>query len=533
MDDNTGMRPHKTILATLMGLVLLAIPILAASTSSASTSGTTLWNGDWEDGGVPRGVITGGGSGDSSYLRVEQSGGPGTVSLATSPVAGGKYSGKFTMPAGSQRAQAVADYFWTPDSKGSVDLWFHTALFMPQDWDLNQVNTSSSQFLSLVSFRSDAANGSMNVDGHKGHLWLRRNTIFDWPDGLGTDMIDLGPITKGKWMNLTFHIKFSTTNVGALREVWRDGTFMGRKTTMNTVAGTHRFRVGVYQGTGVTQDRVLYVDDARIGTSRESVDPTQTDVSADALPAPTSTTTTATSTPTTTTTSPTSTTTSTSTTSPTATSSTSTSTVSAPAFVGSSNGVGNAAEATALTFKSPTAARAGTQLVAGLSIRGNPRLTAPAGWVKVTEGAIDNVSHNSVWTYRCPAAGCAASYTFKTRTGTGMSGSLVAYDGVSSVKPVDIAATQINSSSTTSRASSVATTSAATRLVAVHAITGSHTFSADPSMTSRTQSIDPDGKYRSSIGIADQIQEASGSTGARAATFSGSGTNTGSLIALR
>jgi hypothetical protein len=528
MDDNTGMRPHKTILATLMGVVLLAIPILAATTSSAAgTTTAPLWNGDWEDGGVPRGVITGGGSGDSSYLRVEQAGGPGTVSLATSPVAGGKYSGKFTMPAGSQRAQAVADYFWTPDSKGTVDLWFHTALFMPQDWDLNQVNTSSSQFLSLVSFRSDAANGSMNVDGHKGHLWLRRNTIFDWPDGLGTDMIDLGPITKGKWMNLTFHIKFSTTNTGALREVWRDGTFMGRKTNMNTVAGTHRFRVGVYQGTGVTQDRVLYVDNARIGTSRASVDPTQTGTSG-ALAEPT---TTATPTPTTTTSTPTATTSTTSTTSPTS-SSTSTSTTAAPSFVGSSNGVGNAAEATALTFKTPTAARAGTQLVAGLSIRGNPRLTAPTGWVKVTGGAINNVSNNSVWTYRCPAAGCAGSYTFRTHTGTGMSGSLVAYDGVSSVKPVDTAATLVNSSSTTSRTSSV-TTSAATRLVAVHAITGSHTFAADSSMTSRSQSIDPDGKYRSSVGIADQVQAASGSTGSRAATFSGSGSNTGSLIALR
>jgi hypothetical protein len=531
MDDKTDMRPpHKTLLAALLGLVLLAIPVFAASTSSAaeSTTSTPLWNGDWEDGGVPRGVITGGGSGTSSYLRVEQAGGPGTVSLATSPVAGGKYAGKFSMPAGSQRAQAVAKYFWTPDSKGTVDLWFHTALYMPQSWDLNQVNTSSSQFLSLVSFRSSAANGSMNVDGHKGHLWLRRNTIFDWPDGLGTDMIDLGPITKGQWMNLTFHIKFSTTSTGALREVWRDGTFMGRKTSMNTVAGEHRFRVGVYQGTGVTQDRVLYVDNARIGTSRAAVEGTQ-----GALPAPTSTTT-ATPTPTTTTTPPPTTTTASSPTATTTTTSspTTTSTVAAPSFVGASNGVGNAAEATALTFKTPTPARAGTQLVAGLSIRGNPRLTAPTGWVKVTGGAVTNMSNNSVWTYRCPSAGCASSYTFKTETGNGMSGSLVAYDGVSSVKPVDTAATAVNSSSTSSRTSSV-TTSGATRLVAVHAITGSHTFSADRSMTSRAQSIDPDGKYRSSIGIADQLQTASGSTGSRVGTFTGSGTNTGSLIALR
>jgi Polysaccharide lyase len=527
MDDKTDMRrPHKTLLAALMGLVLLAIPLLAASTSSAgTTTEKPLWNGDWEDGGVPRGVITGGGTGDSPYLRVEQTGGPGTVSLATSPVAGGKYSGKFTMPAGSQRAQAVANYFWTPDSKGSVDLWFSTSLYMPQDWDLNQVNTSSSQFLSLVSFRSDAANGSMNVDGHKGHLWLRRNTIFNWPDGLGTDMIDLGPITKGKWMNLVFHIKFSTTNVGAVREVWRDGTFMGRKTNMNTVAGTHRFRVGVYQGTGVTQDRNLYVDNARIGTSRAAVDPTQSATSADALPAPTSTVTTSTATPT-----PTTTTSATSATSPT---STSTSTVAAPAFVGSSNGVGNATEATAMRFATPTGARAGTQLVAGLSIRGNPQLTAPAGWVKVTQGSINNVSSNSVWTYRCPAAGCAASYTFKLGAGAGMSGSMVAYNGVSSVKPVDTAATRINSSSKLSGTPSLVTTSAATRLVAVHAITGQHTFSAASSMTRRASSGDSAGTYRSSIGIADQVQAASGTTGSRTATFSGSGTNTGALIALR
>jgi hypothetical protein len=525
-------RPHTIVLTVLTGLALVAAPVLAATTSTAagSTTDQAVWNGDWEDGGVPRGVITGGGSGDSSYLRVEQAGGAGTVSLATSPVAGGKYSGKFTMPAGSQRAQAVANYFWTPDSKGTVDLWFHTALYMPQEWDLNQVNTSSSQFLSLVSFRSDAANGSMNVDGHKGHLWLRRNTIFDWPDGLGTDMIDLGPITKGKWMNLTFHIKFSTTNVGAVREVWRDGTFMGRKTNANTVAGTHRFRVGVYQGTGVTQDRTLYVDDARIGTSRASVEPTQTIASTPVA------TTTATSTPTSTAPpSPTSTTTtSTATTSPTSTqTSTSTSTVTAPSFVGSSNGVGNAAEATALTFASPTKARAGTQLVAGLSIRGNPRLTAPKGWVKVTEGAITNVSQNSVWTYRCPAAGCAGSYTFTIGAGAGMSGSLAAYDGVSSVKPVDTAATQINTSSSTSRTSSLVTATSATRLVAVHAITGEHTFSADPSMTSRSSSADTAGTYRSSIGIADQLDTTSGTTGSRSATFSGSGANTGALVALR
>ena len=106
-----------------------------------------------------------------------------------------------------------------------------------------------------------------------------------------------------------------------------------------------------------------------------------------------------------------------------------------------------------MTFASPTKARAGTQLVAGLSIRGNPRLTAPKGWVKVTEGSITNVSHNSVWTYRCPAAGCAGSYTFKLGAGAGMSGSLAAYDGVASVKPVDTAATRVNASSSASRTS--------------------------------------------------------------------------------
>ena len=52
-------------------------------------------------------------------------------------------------------------------------------------------------------------------------------------------------------------------------------------------------------------------------------------------------------------------------------------------------------------------------------------------------------------------------------------------------------------------------------------------------MTSRSSSADTAGKYRSSIGIADQVQTASGATGSRTAAFSGSGANTGALIALR
>ena len=101
---------------------------------------------------------------------------------------------------------------------------------------------------------------------------LRRNTVQNskglYTDGKGLDKLDLGPIVTNQWMDFVCHVRWSTTSTNALRECWRDGQYMGGKTTRNAVAAnTHELRVGQYQETNLPHHRTRYFDNVRIGTS--------------------------------------------------------------------------------------------------------------------------------------------------------------------------------------------------------------------------------------------------------------------------
>ena len=55
-----------------------------------------------------------------------------------------------------------------------------------------------------------------------------------------------------KWMDFVCHIRWSTTSTNALRECWRDGQYMGGRTTRNAVAPKiHKFRIGQSQETNL------------------------------------------------------------------------------------------------------------------------------------------------------------------------------------------------------------------------------------------------------------------------------------------
>jgi hypothetical protein len=264
------------IVAAVAIMLAAAVTSVGLSPLPASAAGRVLWNGDFDTGGLPRGSVTGGGSSRSQYRSIQEMGGPGRVRLVSSPRRDGAStrSARIHMPAGSQRSQLVSKLKWKPNSSGSTDRWYGTSLYFGDNWDLSQVTTSSSQFFNPIAWRCQCPNGSLNVDGHSGRLWLRRNTRYRWPDRRGIDLIDLGPIVKGQWIDLVFHIRWSTTTTGALREAWRDGVYMGAKTNRNSVdTSDHYYRVGVYQGTGVTGDRDMWIDNVKIGTSYAAVDP--------------------------------------------------------------------------------------------------------------------------------------------------------------------------------------------------------------------------------------------------------------------
>lgn len=499
--------PHlkRNVAASLLTLATVGIGL----TSPATAVDAVLWNGDVEVGGVPHGTeCAGTGAQDGAdsaidqYDRIQEgynlaAGVCGDVAFVSTPTRSetSLRSMRVHMPAGARREQAIAKHLWTPDDKGSVERWFGLSLYIDPDWDLSQVDTSSERFLSLVSFRTEGANGSMNVSGESdGHMALRRNSTFVWPDGLSYDKIDLGPMTKGKWIDLIFHIKFSTTTTGALREVWRDGVLMGSKTSRNTVDTLqHYFRVGVYQGPGVTDDRTTYFDNVKIGASYAAVDPA-----------------------------------------PQATTTAGTATTATPTFVGATSGTGNGVEANAVTLTAPGGTRGGTLLLGSIALRGSGKVTPPPGWSLVQ--STQSPANLSLRTYRyfCPSGGCQGqSWVWKSSLSNGASGVLGAYDGVSSVAPVSTAAAQTNAFSTLSPAPSVDTVDSNERIINIHAITGARTFLADSGTTERAEGIDRDGVYRSSAGLSDAVQVTPGSTGTRRATFSAAGSNIGATLALR
>jgi hypothetical protein len=198
-----------------------------------------------------------------------------------------------------QRELAQSTYAWTPDDHGSVDQWYGVSLYYASDWNEGgglQDEVSASEWHTPVAWRMDGDNGSLNISGDLNldnadgksyksfdtpHLVLRRNTLQNrrglYKDGRGLDKLDLGPLVVGRWIDLVCHIRWSTTSTNALRECWRDGKYRGKQTSRNAVAAKrHYLRVGLYQTTDIDHHRTLYVDNVRIGTGYQAVDPART-----------------------------------------------------------------------------------------------------------------------------------------------------------------------------------------------------------------------------------------------------------------
>lgn len=284
-------------LAALTSLSLLARPgpdahgferlrrVLAPSPAPTAI----LWEGGFETGGLPPGSITGGGTADSQYAVIHQQGGPGYSSIVSTPTRTRTSSRalKVVMPAFSQREQLVSRHTWTPDDRGSVDEYYGFSMYYAPDWNEGggiSREISGTYWHNPVSWRMAGDNGSLNFSGDlvdgKPHLMLRRNTVKNregfYRDGLGLDKIDAGPVVVGQWMDFVVHIRWSTTSQGALREVWRDGVFMGRSTSLNAVdSAKHVLRIGQYQTTEIAHTRTTFFDNVRVGKSYAAVDPSR------------------------------------------------------------------------------------------------------------------------------------------------------------------------------------------------------------------------------------------------------------------
>jgi hypothetical protein len=190
------------------------------------------------------------------------------------------------------------------------------------------------------------------------------------------------------------------------------------------------------------------------------------------------------------------------------------------------------AATTSLVLPRPAGTLAGDVLVAGVSVRGTPTITPPVGWSLVRSDARGSTVTQA--TYVHVAGGSEpATYTWTFSLAETAVGAVAAYGGVDTSQPVAANGGQANSG-TAIVAPSVTPGVPSTRLVGVFSIAGKRTISPPGTMLERAEIVTANGtNAKLTIELSDETLAASGASGTRTATGSGSGANIGQLIALR
>ena len=166
-----------------------------------------------------------------------------------------------------------------------------------------------------------------------------------------------------------------------------------------------------------------------------------------------------------------------------------------------------------------------------IAARGTPTITPPAGWSQVRLDANSTTMRQVVFTH-VAAASEPASYTWKLSSSQAAAGVVIAYGGVSTVTPVNVAGGQINASNASVTAPSVTTTKAGAQLVGFFGTGAATTFTPPSAMTERGDVASSAGTFKVTVEGADVSQAAAGATGTRAAKAVGSAANVGQLVAL-
>jgi len=187
--------------------------------------------------------------------------------------------------------------------------------------------------------------------------------------------------------------------------------------------------------------------------------------------------------------------------------------------------------ATTLTVAPPATAAAGDVLLAAVSVRGQPTVTAPAGWTLVRHD--QNSTTMGQWVFVKVAGAGEPAATFTLSSSQAAAGGILAYAGVNTASPIDASGGSINGSSSSIAAPSITTTVAGDEIVGLFGI-GSNTTIAPPAdMTEHGEAVSNAGTYKVDSESADVVAAAAGATGPRTATAAASAASIGQLIALR
>ncbi len=189
--------------------------------------------------------------------------------------------------------------------------------------------------------------------------------------------------------------------------------------------------------------------------------------------------------------------------------------------------------ATTLTIARPAGVESGDVLVTGVSVRGSPAITPPAGWTLVRSDQNPTIMKQAVFV-RVAVAAEPADYTWTFSVPQAAAGGILAYSGVDTANPVDghsgfVATT----ASTTITAPSLTTTVGGVAVAAFYGITGATTVTPPVGTTERWDLASSAGTYRITAEAAETIRPVAAPTGDLVAAAANSGRSIGQLVALR
>ncbi len=186
--------------------------------------------------------------------------------------------------------------------------------------------------------------------------------------------------------------------------------------------------------------------------------------------------------------------------------------------------------ATSLVIPRPAGTAVGDVLIAALALSGNPTISVPSGWTLVQSQVTG--SYRQVAYVRVVVAGENPSYAWSFSTSTAVAGGITAYRGVDPSQPIEAAAGQTNTSSSTIQAPTVTTTSPAALLVGIFGMGTNATFTPPANMIEQFE-IATSGRTKVAIESADRFVLSAGATGSMSATADKAAASIGQSIALR
>jgi Bacterial Ig-like domain len=192
----------------------------------------------------------------------------------------------------------------------------------------------------------------------------------------------------------------------------------------------------------------------------------------------------------------------------------------------------NNATATSLVIPAPGGLVSGDVLLAVVSARGAPTITAPAGWTLVRLDINATTMRQAVFV-RTAGGAEPGSYTFTLSSAQSAAGGIVAYSGVDGSSPIDAHGGQINAASTSITAPSITTGGPDRMLVGFFGTAALTTITPPAGLTERfDQTVPATNQYKVTSETGDALV-AAGATGPRTALAANSAANVGQVVALR